>query len=68
MIVAIAGNLRLKLCGMLSEMVVLGAAECPTLRGKALQYVGPDSVADMIFTKIPDDKKSCRELSDWSHL
>ncbi|CAL1138481.1 unnamed protein product [Cladocopium goreaui] len=29
--------------------------------GKALQYIGPDRVADMIFTKIPDDKKSCKK-------
>lgn len=34
------------------------------LRGKALQYIGPDRVADMTFTKIPDDKKSCGKLSD----
>lgn len=33
------------------------------LRGKALQYISPDSVADMNFYKVKDDENSCMELS-----
>lgn len=28
------------------------------LRGKALQYISPEHVAEMKFTRVPDDKLS----------